>query len=665
VSKIDLEDIFSPQGLLAKKLTAFHPRPQQLSMAKAIHQAIENQEHLVAEAATGTGKTFAYLIPALLSGKKILISTATKTLQDQLVHHDIPKILSILGIARTVVNLKGRDNYLCRYHLEEVAQQNHQHASEYIIEMIKIYEQLPSLSIGEKSEVTGVHPEAPLWQGMTAHAEHCLASKCPVQSQCFMYKIRQKAMAADCVVVNHHLFFADSRLKNEGFGALLPSFEVFIFDEAHQLPETALLFYSQSFSTAQILRLVHELDSATFLDKTLHRQIKQSILQIEESIESFLHQYQPSRETIEMSTAMSRALIPIEVWSDLLNDIASHLKDLTHLSDNRFQERLAQLLESMQRCSLVDQKGVAWLQALKNHAKCQWSPFDVSSEVKKLMKSLKAALIMTSATLRTSAHFNWFTESLGLEHAILESWESPYDWQKNALLYIPRGMPDVFDSAYHQHFIEKIWPIIQRIGGKTFILFTSHKALQWTANFLTEYSNEFPILVQGNQDKTALLNTFREHGRAVLLGTGSFWEGVDVQGEALSCVAIDKLPFANVSEPLMAGKIKYLKKQGREPFSEIHLPQAIIALKQGIGRLLRTENDSGVLIIGDPRLITRDYGAEIKKSLPPMFWTRCQQKVFQFIEYAIKSTPHHTKAFECDKESSYNDSDRLDPNLDR
>ncbi|HBB52773.1 MAG TPA: ATP-dependent DNA helicase DinG [Legionellales bacterium] len=635
MSNFNLDDIFSAQGILAKKLSSFHPRSQQLAMAKAIQEVIDNNTSLVAEAATGTGKTFAYLIPALLSGKKILISTATKTLQDQLVHHDIPKILSILGIARTVVNLKGRDNYLCRYHIEEVAQQNHPHDSQYIGEIVKIFEQLPELDIGEKSEVRGVPADAPLWQGMTAHAEHCLASKCPMQSQCFMYKIRQKAMAADVVVVNHHLFFADSRLKNEGFGALLPSFEVFIFDEAHQLPETALLFYSQSFSTAQILRLMQEVDAATWLDKTLHQQIKKLLAAMEESIEAFLLEYQQKPETIEMDTAIAQRFIPIEHWIELLDDLSRCLKETSVTHESRWEERFKQLCESIQKCAQVDQKGVAWLQALKKHAKCQWSPFDVADEVKSLMCSLNASLIFTSATLKTGSHFHWFTDAMGLGNARMESWDSPYDWENQSILYIPRGMPDVFDAHYHQSFIEKIWPVIQRLGGRTFILFTSHKALQWAASFLADYSHEFPILVQGSQDKTALLNTFRQHGRAVLLGTGSFWEGVDVQGEALSCVAIDKLPFANVSEPFMVGKMKYMKKQGREPFAEIQLPQAIIALKQGIGRLLRTEKDSGVLIIGDPRLITRDYGAEIKQSLVSIPWTRCSQKVFDFIDQKV------------------------------
>jgi len=635
VNNIHLNKILGEDGLLAKQLAYYHPRPQQLEMAGAIDDAIENQKTLVAEAATGTGKTFAYLIPALLSGKKVLISTATKTLQDQLVQHDIPKILSILGIARTIVNLKGRDNYLCRHHIEQVSQQHQKNSPEYVQEIVKIYEQLPHLQIGEKSEILNVAQDAPLWFGLTAHAEHCIASQCPVQSDCFMYKIRQKAMAADCVVVNHHLFFADSRLKKEGFGALLPSFEVFIFDEAHQLPETALQFYSQSFSTAQMLRVLNELDSTTFLDSSLHLQLKKQIHHLESLVENFLDAYQAKPQTLEIQTAITQEILPLNTWHDEWLGLMQILKDMPTAPELRWQERFSLVLESMQKCLQIDKTGVGWLQALKKHAKLQWSPFDVSKQVKELLQSLQASLVFTSATLRTGESFDWFLSAMGLDDAHTASWQSPYDWKSQSMLYIPHGIPDVYDEQYNQIFIEKIWPIIQCLGGKTFILFTSHRALEWAAEFLSRSAYNFPILVQGSQDKTSLLNTFKQHGQAILLGTGSFWEGVDVQGQALSCVAIDRLPFANMTEPLMAGKMRYMKQLGREPFDTIQLPQAIIALKQGVGRLIRTEKDCGVLIIGDPRLVARNYGADIKKSLPPMPWTRSLDKVLSFIKERV------------------------------
>lgn len=636
MSKPFLDDILGPSGVLAKALPYFRPRSQQLEMAKAIQKVIEEPSMLVAEAATGTGKTYAYLIPALLSGKKVLISTATKTLQDQLVEQDIPKILKALGIARTVVNLKGRDNYLCRHHIAEALQSETSPAS-YIQEIAEIHQQLPHLKQGEKSEVQHVAFDAPIWYGLTAHAEHCLASRCPVQSDCFMYKVRQKAMAADCVVVNHHLFFADSRLKKEGFGSLLPSFEVLIFDEAHQLPETALQFYSQSFSTAQILRLLNELDSTTFLDSSLHVDLKKQIHHIEQSVETFLQKFLAEPQTLEIQQAQVKGFLSIDAWIESLEQLLQILNQLPMPPEQRWQERLNLILESMRQCTSNQSTGIAWVQALKKHARFQWSPFDVSIPVRELLQSLEASLVLTSATLRSGENFDWFSQALGLVNAQYAYWDSPYDWGNRARLYIPHGLPDVSDGTYHERFIEKIWPLIQRLGGKTFILFTSHKALQWAAQYLSMRAHEFPILIQGSQDRSQLLNIFKEHGRAVLLGTGSFWEGVDVQGDALSCVAIDRLPFANVFEPLMAGKMNYLKQMGKEPFDTMQLPQAIIALKQGIGRLIRTEQDKGVLIIGDPRLATRNYGAEIKRSLPPMPWTRSEQNILQFIDEKVKN----------------------------
>jgi len=635
VSKTDLSNIFGHGGLLEKKLSYYHPRPEQLDMACAVSDAINSVAVLVAEAATGTGKTFAYLIPALLSGKKILISTATKNLQDQLVQHDIPKILAILGIARTVVNLKGRDNYLCKYKIEQISQHSNAISSEYVQEITKIYEQIPFVSIGEKADILNVTHDAPLWHGVTAHVDNCIASKCPVQSECFMYKIRQKALDADCVVVNHHLFFADSRLKQDGFGALLPKFEIFIFDEAHQLPNTALHFYSKSFSTTQFLHLLNEIDSQTLLDSTVHLQLKRQVHALETHIKTFDEDFQKNPQVTKIYG--SEFIVSLNTWLNDIVALINILNDLATKVDERWLDRLSVIAESIRHCLNFDDKGVAWIKALKKHVKFQWSPFDVSSQVKELLASLEASLIFTSATLSTAGSFTWFLKDMGIEGAKVRVWNSPFDWHKQSLLYIPRGIPDVYAANYHQIFLEKVWPVIERLGGKTFILFTSHHSLNWAAEYLQRRSINMPILVQGSADKTILLNNFKQHGQAILLGTGSFWEGVDVQGQALSCVVIDKLPFANVKEPLMAGKINYIKKQGNDAFIDLQLPQAIITLKQGVGRLIRTELDYGVLIIGDPRLIAKRYGAEIKRSLPPMPWTRNLDKVLTFINQHILS----------------------------
>jgi ATP-dependent DNA helicase DinG len=632
VNKTDLASIFGETGVLAKKIANYRLRPQQLSMAESVDTAIANAQTLVVEAATGTGKTYAYLVPALLSAKKVLIATATKTLQDQLVHQDIPQILATLGIARTIQNLKGRDNYLCRYHIQRIVEQE-EHQSDLYPLVADIHAELPSLVLGEKSELSlPIAQDAPIWQSVTAHNDHCLASKCPVLQDCFLFKARQKAMSADCVVVNHHLFFADSRLKDDGFAALLPAFEVFIFDEAHQLPDIALQFHSQAFSSAQILRLLRELDEHAVLLQSVHQPIRQAIFAIERLLEGTLDGLK-LEGAVDLRRLAQDKLLELETWSDKLHELNQALAQVV-LDDDvllaRIKERLTLLCQTMKTCLNREAAGVSCLQPLSQHLKVQWSPFDVADELSQLFVGLKASLIFTSATLQTGHDFTWFLQRMGLNHPQQMVWDSPYAWHEQAMLYIPRGLPDVYHPDFYPIFMQKVLNVILALGGKTFILFTSYKALNWMAEHLPRQC-PFDVLVQGQADKRKLLDTFREQANVVLLGTGSFWEGVDVKGEALSCVAIDKLPFANVNEPLLAGRMDYLKRTGESPFDDYLLPQTIISLKQGVGRLLRTETDKGVLLIGDTRLLGRQYAGLIKASLPQMPWTRSEETILEFI----------------------------------
>ena len=632
MSDLDFESIFGPTGVLAQKTSNYRLRPQQLAMAKSVHDAILNRQKLVVEAATGTGKTYAYLIPALLSAKKVLIATATKTLQDQLVHQDIPQILATLGLAKTIQNLKGRDNYLCRYHIQRIVEQAEHQADIYPL-VAKVHQELPSLVLGEKSELlTPIAQDAPIWQSITAHSDHCLASKCPVLQDCFLFKARQRAMSADCVVVNHHLFFADSRLKDDGFAALLPAFEVFIFDEAHQLPDIALQFHSQSFSSAQILRLLRDLDEHTLLLQTVHQPIRQAIFAIERSLEATLDALK-LEGAVDLRRLAQDKRIELENWHDKLQALNELLTKVVLDDDvlwSRVKERLDLLCQTMKTCLNRESIGVASLQPLSQHLKVQWSPFDVASELNHLFEDLKASLIFTSATLQTGQDFTWFLQRMGLDNPKQAVWDSPYAWHEQAMLYIPRGLPDVYHPDFYPLFMQKVLNLILALGGKTFILFTSYKALHWMAEHLPKHC-PYQVLVQGSEDKSKLLDRFREQTNAVLLGTGSFWEGVDVKGEALSCVAIDKLPFANFNEPLLAGRMDYLKRLGESPFDDYLLPQTIISLKQGVGRLLRTETDKGILLLGDTRLLGRHYAGLIKASLPKMPWTRSEESVLDFI----------------------------------
>lgn len=628
MSKQTLEKIFGSHGLLAKRLKDFHPRAAQLSMATAIAKTIQQREWLIAEAATGTGKTFAYLIPSLISGQKILISTATKTLQDQLVLQDLPRILNVLGLSRSVQNLKGRDNYLCKYHVQRLLSEGNAYQLSFYHELVKIFEQMPQLQAGEKSELQDFDQNAWYWSEFNAKADHCLASKCPLQAECFLYQARQKAMAADCVVVNHHLFFADSRLKADGFGALLPMFEIIIFDEAHQLVDIATHFYSQSFSTAGLLRICQELGARPELAIS---PIQAEVKILDASVEQFLQSFANEPLETKVLDLLAQGLLPWDHWATLLHKLLEHLAACPELEKETWVARIESILAVMTLCENPQTHGISWLKSTKRHVRFQWTPFSVAEETQALISNLQASLIFTSATLKTQGHFSWFQHALGLDNAKTEAWESPYDWQQQAMLYLPHGLPDVYHPRFYQELLSQVLPVIQLLGGRTLFLFTSHRALAWVAEALPKRCH-LPLLVQGQADKSKLLQAFRQQPQAILLGTGSFWEGVDVQGDCLSCVIIDKLPFANVAEPWLAAKLKYLEKQGQAVFDDYLIPHAILSLKQGIGRLIRTETDKGVLIIGDPRLYGRQYGKDFKESLPPMRWTRSYAKVSGFIQ---------------------------------
>jgi len=626
VSKKTLEKIFGQHGLLAKRLTGYHPRAAQLSMALAVEETIAQSSGLIAEAATGTGKTFAYLIPALLSRQKVLISTATKNLQDQLVYQDIPRILQVLGLAKTLQNLKGRDNYVCKHHLQRLLAESNAYQLSFYPDLVNIYEQLPHLASGDKAEIHGLAQDAWYWSEINARADHCLASKCPVQAECFLYLARQKAMAADCVVVNHHLFFADSRLKEDGFGALLPVFDIMVFDEAHQMVDIATHFYTRSFGSSSLLRICQELMAEPGLSMA---GLVNILKPLASSVEQLVHHLESS-DHISIPNLVATQKLPWQDWVFALEQVLAVL-DTVKADVSLWRIRIENILSVIHLCLQAKGEGVAWLKKLKTQVRFQWTPFSVAAQTRELIASLRASLIFTSATLKTQGHFAWFQAALGLEEMKSMAWDSPYAWQDQALLYLPHALPDIYHPDYYSSLVTEVLPVIHLLGGRTLFLFTSHRALSLVAELLAKRCH-YPLLVQGQADKTKLLADFRQQPQAILLGTGGFWEGVDVQGDCLSCVIIDKLPFSNIAEPMVAAKLKYLTAQGVSVFEDYLIPQAILTLKQGVGRLIRTEQDKGLIIIGDPRLYGRGYGRDFKQSLPPMPWTRSLPRVKHFLQ---------------------------------
>lgn len=629
--------LFGPQGRLSTSLPDFTPRLSQIALARAITQTIYNKSILVAEAGTGTGKTYAYLTPSLLSGKKVLISTATKTLQDQLNEKDLPGLIKALGLGVRVQNLKGRSNYICHYRVHQNAEQGQFVSPQLAHDISKVREKLPRLKRGERSELPEIKEDSSLWPYVTSTVDNCLGTECAYQQDCFLGKARKRALTADVVIINHHLFFADSRLKEEGLGELLPNVEVVIFDEAHQLTEIATHFYGERFSTNQLKELLDDLIFEWAFDDTGAHPLETMRTSLDELIHNFLHII-PEKEDRHTWQQLNQQNLFHSYWQNLINWLVA-LKlciEDAGLNDNvgvmRCNERLKNIQLIVTHLNQPEQATlIRWVERFKHSLVFHATPIDVAGVFSSLLaQHPSCAFIFTSATLTMAASFDCFTKPLGLSQASTLLLNSPFDFKNQALLYLPRDMPDPYDKQYYEILLTKVLPIIEACDGGVFFLFTSHRALRLVAERL--YNNlQYPLLVQGDEAKPLLLARFRQLGNAVLLGTATFWEGVDVKGEALSCVIIDKLPFASPADPVTQGKISYLKSQGLSAFDELTLPAAVLALKQGVGRLIRDVEDKGVLVIADPRLIARNYGRQLFESLPPLRKTRDEQTVLNFI----------------------------------
>ena len=632
------DTVFGPQGRLTTSLAEFTPRESQITLAKAITQAIFERAILVAEAGTGTGKTYAYLAPSLLSGKKVLISTATKTLQDQLNEKDLPGLIKALGLAVRVQNLKGRANYLCHHRVHLNAEQGQFTNPQLANEIIRVREKLPRLRRGERSELPEIKEDSALWPYVTSTADNCLGTECEYQQDCFLGKARRRALTADVVIINHHLFFADSRLKEEGLGELLPNAEVVVFDEAHQLPEIATHFYGERFSTNQLKEHLDELIAEWPLKNKGHQSINALRTSLNEVIHQLLQSITDKEERLNWQQLSQQPTFQTHWnslinWFDALNQCTGDAGLTDHAGVMRCVENLQVIQTIANRLTTANQSTmIRWIERFKHSLVFHATPLDIADSFAMLLaQQSTCAYIFTSATLTMASSFECFTKPLGLATAKTLLLPSPFDFKQQALLYLPRDMPDPYAPNYYEVLLSKALPVIEACGGRAFFLFTSHRALRFVAERL--YNNlQYPLLVQGDEAKPLLLARFRQLGNAVLLGTATFWEGVDVKGEALSCVIIDKLPFASPSDPVVQGKMAYLTSQGLSAFDELTLPAAVLALKQGVGRLIRDVTDKGVLVIADSRLPARNYGRQVFESLPQLRKTRSEQVVLDFIK---------------------------------
>lgn len=636
-----LSELFTSEGPLAAAIEGYNERSEQVRMAEAIADAIKHNKQLIAEAGTGTGKTFAYLVPALLSGGKVIISTGTKTLQDQLYNRDLPNVRDALKVPVTVSMLKGRANYVCHYHLERAEQEGRFASREdaKYIHMIKTFAE--NSKTGDKSELTDVPENAMVWANVTSTRENCLGQDCNAYKECFVMEARKNALAADVVVVNHHLFFADVMLRDEGVAELLPSANTVIFDEAHQLPDVAGLFFGEDVSTNQLLELCRDSTSAYLTLAKDCIALSDAVPPLEKAVKDFrlVFAYEGSRMPVKKALALKGFE---EAYRNMQDELAALTKVLESQAARdpmleKCWQRGEELLVQLSRWHKAENKNlVRWTEVFTQSVQLHATPLSVAEGFGKQLNAQPRAWVFTSATLAVKTDFSHYQAQMGLQDAESLHLQSPFDFEQQALLYAPANMPNPNSPEYIAAVAEAALPVIQASEGRAFVLCTSLRAMREVHALLKDAfgSNgmEYPLLLQGDSTRTELLDRFRAHGNAVLVGSQSFWEGVDVRGEALSVVIIDKIPFAPPDDPVLSARIDQLNAEGKNAFMEHQLPYSVITLKQGAGRLIRDESDKGVLMICDPRLITKSYGKRIWQSLPPFKRTKELADVEAFFE---------------------------------
>ncbi|HIJ31044.1 MAG: ATP-dependent DNA helicase [Gammaproteobacteria bacterium] len=631
--------ILGEQGLFAASIEGFKPRKPQMEMADAVAEAFEQYTTLVAEAGTGTGKTYAYLLPALLSGKRIIISTGTKNLQDQLYHRDLPVVRDLLEQGSVTALLKGRSNYLCLHRLELTEDQGRFYSRRESAKFTKIRRWASETDTGDIAEMSGVEEGDLLWPRVTSTADNCLGQECSEWDRCHVVNARRRAQEADLVVVNHHLFFADMALKEEGFGELLPGANAVVFDEAHQLAEVATSFFGERISHRQLLEWADDTQAEYLSDAPDYKPLQEGIDQLKKGVADFrLALDGPlGRYTWQQLTGRSGIGGATEVLTTAINTLTTLLQGVAERGKglSACAERGAQLLDRYHRLTITAPPGqIHWAEIHKSGFSIHHTPLEIRDTFQGYMEGRKCGWLFTSATLTVDGQFDHFLQEFGIEEATTARWDSPFDFQKQALFFHPTGLPQPNAPEYGEKMMEKMVPVIEASQGRTFMLFTSHKALRAAAEYLRDGAVEFPLLVQGESPRSQLLERFRQLGNAVLLGASSFWEGVDVRGEALSCVIIDKFPFASPGDPVLQARIQALNSSGRNAFMELQLPRAVIALRQGAGRLIRSVEDRGVFVVCDPRLLKKGYGHTFLNSLPDMARSREVTAVEQFFAVA-------------------------------
>jgi len=629
-------DDFATDGALAQKIEGFKPREPQRLMAQAVSKAISEKQGLVVEAGTGTGKTYAYLAPALRSGKKVIISTGSKNLQDQLYSRDLPKVAAALKFEGRLALLKGRSNYLCLERLEQQSLSGGDLASQALSELAHLRHWSSNTEEGDISTCNVVPEDSFVWPLVTSTNDNCLGSDCPLYKECFVVKARRKAMDADVVVVNHHLFMADMVVKESGFGELIPQADVMIFDEAHQIPDIASQYFGQQLTSRQLLDMAKDINIAYRTEVRDSVQLQKSADRLSQSTMDFRLAlgepgFRGNLRDVLSQTAIQRALLLLDDALELCYDVVKLSLGRSALLDAAF-ERATLYRNRLKRLKDVSIPGYSyWYECNSRNFVLALTPLSVTDKFSDMMKEKPGAWIFTSATLSVNDQLHHFTDRLGLDDAETLLLPSPFDYATQAMLCVPRFLPETNVRGISKQLARMLRPLIEANKGRCFFLCTSNQMMR-------ELAEEFratltlPVLLQGETSKGQLLAQFVEAGNALLVATSSFWEGVDVRGDALSCVIIDKLPFTSPDDPLLKARIEDCRLRGGDPFNEVQLPDAVITLKQGVGRLIRDTDDRGVMVICDNRLVMRPYGEVFLNSLPPAPRTRDLAQAIRFLQ---------------------------------
>ncbi|MHB8921234.1 MAG: ATP-dependent DNA helicase [Halothiobacillus sp.] len=640
-----LDDVFGHEGVLAQAFAGYQPRPGQMQMAEIIRDAITDSRTVVIEAGTGVGKTFGYLAPVLLAGRKAIVSTGTKHLQDQIFSRDLPQIKALMGSNARTALLKGRANYLCPHRLDRAIAEGRLQSPDWVRALQHIKTWAGRTRDGDISRCDTVTEEHGIWPLVTSTNENCLGKECPAFDECFVVKAREAAHEAEIVVINHHLFCADIAIRQSGFAQLLPEADVVVLDEAHQLPEIASLFFGSALSSGQMIDLVRDTAREQQAEAADMSDITVVAHQLEVALDPCVLALKNAR-TDRIAWAEIAEDAAIQAAFDALDECFKELTSALEIAAPRGKglaschERAVQMRQALSsfRNSKDTDTEVRWLERREKSFTLNITPMDAGKTFSDVVESQPRAWVFTSATLAAGKDFSHFTRRLNLNLALCQQTPSPFDYPNQALMYLPPDLPDPkTDPDYTLKILRRVFPVLKASGGRAFLLFTSHRELKKAAEIL-EGKLPFPLFVQGMQAKATLLEQFRQSGNGVLLGTQSFWEGVDVRGEALSVVMIDRIPFASPDDPVRRARETQIKDAGHSPFAAMAMPEAIITFKQGVGRLIRDVTDRGILVLCDPRLQSTGYGRQILDALPPMRRTSDPIDVHAFFQESIPKT---------------------------